>query len=62
MNSLEKIRKGSFTIEAACVMSLVLLVLMGVLYLSFFVHNRAWLTVAACESALTRMANGMKEN
>ena len=43
MNSLEKIRKGSFTIEAACVMSLVLLVLMGVLYLSFFVHNRAWL-------------------
>ena len=53
MNSLEKIRKGSFTIEAACVMSLVLLVLMGVLYLSFFVHNRAWLTAAACESAIS---------
>ena len=36
--------KGSFTIEAACVMSIVLLTVMGVIYLSFFVHNRAWLT------------------
>ena len=53
MTDLRQIKKGSFTIEAACVMSLVLLVLMGVLYLSFFVHNRAWLTAAACESALT---------
>ena len=44
----EYLRKGSFTIEAACVMSLVLLVLMGVLYLTFFVHNRAWLTAVAC--------------
>ena len=63
MNSLEKIRKGSFTIEAACVMSLVLLVLMGVLYLSFFVHNRAWLTAAACESAenLTGQVKNGKE-
>ena len=34
-----KVRKGSFTIEAACVMSLVLITVMGVLYLSFFVHN-----------------------
>lgn len=62
MNSLEKIRKGSFTIEAACVMSLVLLVLMGVLYLSFFVHNRAWLTVAACESALTGSMEGVRKD
>ena len=62
MNSLEKIRKGSFTIEAACVMSLVLLVLMGVLYLSFFVHNRAWLTVAACESALTGSMEGIRKD
>ena len=62
MNSLEKIRKGSFTIEAACVMSLVLLVLMGVLYLSFFVHNRAWLTAAACESALTGSMEGIRKD
>ena len=47
-----KVRKGSFTIEAACVMSLVLITVMGVLYLSFFVHNRSWLTAAAYEAAL----------
>lgn len=58
----EYLRKGSFTIEAACVMSLVLLVLMGVLYLTFFVHNRAWLTVAACESALTGSIEGIRKD
>lgn len=44
--------KGSFTIEAACVMSIVLLTVMGVIYLSFFVHNRAWLTAAALRSII----------
>ena len=58
----EYLRKGSFTIEAACVMSLVLLVLMGVLYLTFFVHNRAWLTAAACESALTGSMEGIRKD
>ena len=53
-----KVRKGSFTIEAACVMSLVLITVMGVLYLSFFVHNRSWLTAAAYEAAL---AGSMEE-
>ena len=42
-NEYSIIRKGSFTIETACVMPLILLVLMGLIYLSFFVHNRAWL-------------------
>lgn len=42
----EKAKKGSFTIEAACVMSLILVAVMGILYLCFFVHNRAWLTAA----------------
>lgn len=50
---VEKIKKGSFTVEAACVMPLILLVLFGTIYLSFFVHNRAWLTAAAYESALS---------
>lgn len=45
--------KGSFTVEAACVMSIVLLTVIGVIYLSFFVHNRAWLTAAACEASLS---------
>ena len=56
------LKKGSFTIEAACVMSLVLFVLMGTLYLTFFVHNRVWLTAAACESALTGSLEGVRKD
>lgn len=56
-----KVRKGSFTIEAACVMSLVLITVMGVLYLSFFVHNRSWLTAAAYEAALAGSIEGVQK-
>ena len=44
-----KWNRGSLTVEAACVMSLILLAVMGLIYLFFFVHNRAWLTAAAYE-------------
>lgn len=57
-----EIKKGSFTIEAACVMSLLLLTVMGILYLSFFVHNRAWLTAAAYEAALTGSMEGIRKD
>ena len=50
---MKKLKKGSFTIEAALLMPLILMVLMGLLYLDFFVHNRAWLTAAACEASLS---------
>lgn len=56
------IKRGSMTVEAACVMSLVLLVLLGVLYLCFFVHNRSWLTSAAYEAALSGSMEGIREN
>ena len=46
----------------ACVMPLILLVLMGLIYLSFFVHNRAWLTAAAYESAVSGSMEGIKKN
>lgn len=55
-------RQGSFTIEAACVMPLILLTLMGLLYLCFFVHNRAWLTAAAYEAALSGSMEGVSED
>lgn len=58
----KKAEKGSLTIETACLMPLILLVLMGVLYLSFFVHNRAWLTAAAYESALSGSMEANKSN
>lgn len=57
-----KIKKGSFTVETACVMPLVLLVLFGVIYLDFFVHNRSWLTAAAYESALCGSMEGIKKD
>lgn len=56
------VRKGSFTVEAACVMPVILLALMGSLYLCFFVHNRAWLTAAAYEAALAGSMEGIKRD
>lgn len=58
----KKLSKGSFTVEAACVMSLILLAVMSMLYLFFYVHNRAWLTAAACEAALAGSMEGVKED
>lgn len=58
----KKLCKGSFTVEAVCVISLVMVVLMGTLYLCFFVHNRAWLTAAAYEAALTGCLEAVKED
>ena len=54
--------KGSFTIEAACVMSIVLLTVMGIIYLLFFVHNRAWLTAAACEASLSGSMEAVRQD
>ncbi len=45
-------KKGSLTVEMAFLMPVFLLVLMGSIYLCFYVHNRAWLSAAAHESAL----------
>lgn len=56
-----EMKKGSMTVETACLMPLLLLVLMGLLYVSFFVHNRAWLTAAACESAVSGSMEGIKK-
>ena len=62
MKIRKKTAKGSFTIEAACVMSMILFVIIGLLYLCFFVHNRAWLTAAAYEAALAGSIEGIREN
>lgn len=59
---MKKIKRGSLTVELACVMPLILLVLMGILYLCFYVHNRTWLSAAAYEAALAGSMEGTKEN
>ena len=58
---MRKIKKGSFTIEAALLMPLVLMILIGVLYLDFFVHDRAYLTAAAYEAAVSGSMEGYKK-
>ena len=44
--------RGSFTVEAAFIIPVILFVIFGSLTLFFHVHNRAWLTAAAYESAV----------
>ena len=61
MHSKRKL-KGSLTIEAACIMPVVLLTVFSCLYLCFYVHNRTFLTAAACESAVTGSIESVKEN
>lgn len=52
-------RKGSLTIETALLMPMILLVWMGVVSACLFVHNRAWLTAAAYEAAITGSWDGI---
>ena len=59
---MKKVKRGSFTIEAALLMPVIFLVLMGVLNLNFFVHNRAWLTAAAYEAAVSGSMEGYSKN
>ena len=57
----ERLRAGILTVEAACIMPVVPLVVFSSLYLCFYVHNRAFLTSAACESAVCGSIAGVKE-
>ena len=57
-----KLTRGSFTVEAAFVMPIVFLAVMGALYLCFFVHNRSWLTAAGYEAALCGSMEAVREN
>lgn len=59
---VKTVKKGSLTVEAALLAPLLLLVIMGILYLFFWVHNRAWLTAAAYEAAVSGSIEGIKDN
>ena len=43
--------KGSFTVEASLLMAILIPLLVGMMYLGFYLHNRAFLPGAACELA-----------
>lgn len=44
-------RKGSFTVEASLLMAILIPLLVGMIYLGFYLHNRAFLQGAAYELA-----------
>ena len=60
--NLNRKLRGSLTIEAACIMPVILLAVFSCLYLCFYVHNRTFLTAAACESAVTGSVESVKES
>ncbi|MBR2529169.1 MAG: pilus assembly protein [Blautia sp.] len=53
--------KGSLTVEVTLLMVVIMMTIMGVWYLFFFYYNRAWLTAAACEAAVTGAIAGEME-
>ena len=49
----KKAEKGSFTVEISLIMSLLIPLLMCLIYLGFYMHDRAFLEGAALEAACT---------
>ena len=49
----KKAEKGSFTVEISLIMSLLSPLLMCLIYLGFYMHDRAFLEGAALEAACT---------
>jgi hypothetical protein len=56
------LRKGSFTVELACLMPVFLLVIFALIALCFYQHNQVWLTAAAREAAQTGCAQMGKKD
>ena len=57
-----RLKEGSFTVEAALVLPIVLFTLVGILWLFFFVHNRAFISAAVWEAAVLGSMEEMHEN
>lgn len=56
-----KTYKGSFTIEAAFLMTVIIPVLAALVYLAVFLHDRAWIQNAAMEKAARIAVQGYEE-
>lgn len=61
MRRVCRIKKASITVEACVVMPIVIFVVFVLLSLILFVHERAWFTLAACETAVTGDTAGEEE-
>lgn len=49
---IQEKQKGSYTVEAALLMGLILPVLVGIIYMGFFLHDRSFTQAAAHEAAV----------
>lgn len=49
----EYLIKGSFTVEAALVFPVILIVIFSVIYLNAHIHNRSYLEIKACEISVS---------
>jgi len=54
--------KGSYTVEAALLMGVLLWVMVGIFTLCFYIHNRTWYTAAAYEAAISGGTEGTMKN
>jgi len=57
-----KALKGSITVEASFVVGLALMVIFTVLSLCFYIHNQAWYSSAASETAITAATYAVRKN
>ena len=54
MNKIVKeFNKGSITVEASFIMGLALFIVFTTISICFYIHNRAWYSAAASETAIT---------
>ena len=49
----KKLRRAAITVEASYIVPWTVILLALLITMTFFVHNRAWYTAAACETALS---------
>lgn len=49
---IQEKQKGSYTVEAALLMGMILPVLVGIIYMGFFLHDRSFTQAAAHEAAV----------
>jgi len=57
-----RLEKGSFTVEAAFIVPLSLVVIFALLSLCFHVHNQAWYTAAAGEAVISASTCAVRKN
>ena len=62
MKKAKGLTKGSITVEATFVVGITLMVIFVALSICFYMHNRAWYSAAAGETAITASTYAVRKN